>query len=316
MQIVRVGVLRGGTNPKDFKKSMSDGAIVLRALREHDNYDAVDVLIDKDEVWYIDGVPVKPSKLIQTVDVCISTIEKPLAIHGNVESIVRSLGVPCIHTPKIALRGYIPDSLAQKIESIGVKSLRRMELDEFSNDVMRNVHQTFSPPYSISFVNGLGEVKHLFHASNMDDLIDVFTYHKKTEPGKYVIEEYVHGDEWAVTVVPDFRDTKYYILHPVYIGSVNPAFRSNLPMHSSVKENFASPQIREALDLYAQLTAGALKSKLPTTFIFRHNLGKKPILTRAMERYILNNDETIQKALRENAISESEFLELLINRSK
>jgi hypothetical protein len=252
-----------------------------------------------------------PHQLVYKIDLCIVTIEKPLK-GGYVENSIRALGIKCFHNPPVSLRGYIPDSLKKVIESIGVRIPNRLELNDFDDKTLRTLHNTFSPPYSINFVNSFGEVNHLFHASNFGDVVDVFAHHEKPEQGMYVIEEYVPGDEWAVTVVPDFRDVKYYTLHPVYLGSVYPAFQSNVPKNPSVEEAFASPAIRQSLDLYARLTAGALPNTVPTTFIFRHLPNKKPVLTRAIERYYLNDDAMLITGLRESAVPESEFLNLII----
>lgn len=54
--MIRIGVIRGGSNIDGYQKSISDGSIILRALREHDDYSPHDILIDKNEKIYVDGV--------------------------------------------------------------------------------------------------------------------------------------------------------------------------------------------------------------------------------------------------------------------
>lgn len=316
MQTVCVGVLRGGTDSVDYKKSMSSGSILLRALREHDDYDSHDILIDKNGVWHLDGVPVKPHQLINKIDLCIVTIEKPLKDLGYVESVIRSLGINCIHNPKSALRGYIPESLRNAIESVGVRMSRSLEVENPDVDFLKNIHNTFSPPYSLNFVNRLGEVSHIFHASNLNDVVDVFDNYQKKEEGNYIIEEYTAGDEWAVTIIPEFRGVKYYTLHPVYVGTINPAFKSNLPKNRSAQEGFANPAVREVLDLYAKLAAAAMPNNIPITFIFRHLEDRKPVLLRAIEHYILNNNTMLLDAMQESTVTESEFLDIILKNNK
>jgi D-alanine-D-alanine ligase-like ATP-grasp enzyme len=316
MQTVCVGVLRGGTDSVDYQKSMSAGSILLRALREHDEYNPADILIDKNGVWHLDGVPVKPHQLINKIDLCIVTLEKPLENIGYVESVVRSLGINCVHNPKSALRGYIPESLRNAIESVGVRMARSLEVENPDIDFLKNIHNTFSPPYSLNFVNRLGEVSHIFHASNLNDVVDVFDNYQKKEEGNYIIEEYTAGDEWAVTIIPEFRGVKYYTLHPIYIGTTNPAFKSNLPKNRSAQDGFASPVVRESLDLYSKLAAAVMPTNIVTTFIFRHLENKKPVLLRAIEQYMLNDSDILLKAMNESAVSESEFLDIILNRYK
>lgn len=314
MQKVRVGVVRGGTDATDHKKSISSGSILLRALRENSNYTTSDILIDKNGLWHLDGVPIKPHQLISKIDLCIVTIDKPLAGLGYVESVVRSLGITCIHNPKSALRGYIPPQIKSLIESVGVRMARSIEIDNPNNDLLKTIHKTFSPPYGINFVNKYGDVRHIFHASNLNDVVDVFQNHIKEEDGNYLIEEYTAGDEWAITIIPEFRGVKYYTLHPVYIGTVNPAFKSNLPKNPSAKHKFASPTVRESLDLYSKLAAAVMPNKIPTTFIFRYLENRKPVLLRAVEHFILNDNEMLVGAMRESAVTESEFLELVLQK--
>ncbi len=314
MATVRVGVVRGGTHSRFHQKSISDGAILLRALREHEMYEPHDILIDKDEVWHMDGLPIKPEKLAFHMDLCISTIEHPLQSSGYIESILRNFGIQCMHAPKESLRGYIPDSLARKIESVGVRIPRRLNLGE-SNNFLRDVHATFSPPYSLVFVNRKGEMDHLYHAKHMNDLAEFLNAHEQEDTGSYILEEYIPGDEWAVTVMPNFRETAWYTLHPIYVGTVTPAYRSNAPISRSAEGRFAAPNIREALDLYSKLASSVMEINIPTTFVFRHMEGRKPTLFRIIERHMIESDETLLNALKENAIPESDFAHMMIEKN-
>lgn len=313
MQKISVGVVRGGSDMHDYKKSLSDGSVILRALREHEEYTAFDILIDQKEVWHLDGVPILPVNLMHKIDICISTINQPLDKHGFVERIIESLGIKCVHTPKSALRGYISPMLSSTINSAGVRSSRHIKIDEYHPSLLKTLHNTFSPPYSVSFVNKLGDIKHIFDATNFDDIVDIFSHHIKPEAGEYLIEEYIAGDEWAVTVMPQFRGVKYFTMHPVYKETVYPAFRSNIPKTPGSRDRFANPSVRETLDLYAKLAASVLDIEVPTTFTFRHFPDKKPVLMRIKERHMLHDDSTLLHALKENAIKESDFLKMLID---
>lgn len=315
MQVVRVGVIRGGSSNRHYSRSISDGSIILRALREHIEYSAYDILIDKKEVWHLDGVPIVPSQLIHKIDIAISTIDEPLEKNGFVDKIMSSLGIKCIYTPKDSLRGYIPHHIAKEINAAGVRNSKFIQTPEYHNSLLGTIHNTFSPPYTVGFVNKWGDTGYLFDATNLDDVVDIFTYHQKPEDGEYMIEEYVAGDEWAVTVVPDFRGAKYFTLHPVYTETIYPAFRSNIPKTISSRDKFAAPVVRETLDLYARLAASTLDINVPTTFTFRHFPDKKPVLMRVKERHILHNDHTLLNALKENAISESEFIDILLKKN-
>ncbi len=314
MSTVRVGVVRGGTNIPHYRKSISDGAILLRALREHDQYTPSDILIDKNEVWHLDGVPILPAQLMHKIDVCVSTVEKPLKKEGHVEHIIRALGIKLLHTPKSALRGYIPESLKDKIRSIGVRVPRHMEIGQASNSTLKEIHLKFSPPYPMHFVNVDGVMQHIFHATTLEDVNDVFTNHTKPEIGNYLIEEFVPGEKWAMTVIPNFRGIRHYTTHPIYMGFVNQPFRSNIPVSNSATHEFADPNLKNNLDLYSRLVSSVLETSHPKTFVFHVESNKKPVLMRIVDRHLVHDDPTLLDSLANSGIKESDLLHLLIQR--
>ena len=311
MDLIRVGVIRGGSNTSGYQKSISDGSIILRALREHDNYEPYDILIDRDEVWHLDGVPIMPSNLTSLVDIVISTIIYPLNQNGYVENIMKVLGIKCIHVPNDALLGYIPDSLRKEIQSVGIRLPEFLEINPHDNDLPKKIHQKFSPPYSLVSKDLIGRVNHISHVNNINELFDLLN-NEDFSSHKYILEEYIPGDKWAVTVMPNFRKSVWYTLHPFYLGTINPAFRSGAKLSRSAEGRFASPAVRESLDLYSKLASGTINPSVPTTFVFHHIENKKPVLFRIINRHILTDDEELLSALRESVVSEGEYLDRII----
>ncbi len=315
MNRVRVGIMRGGTSILGYRRSISDGAILLRALREHDEYEPVDILIDKSEVWHIDGVPTTPEKIVHKIDVCLSTIEKPLKKEGYAHVILRTLGVKVLHTPPSALRGYIPESLKEKIRSVGVRMPRHIEIGSMDDGIISYIHKNFSPPYSIHFVNVDGVMQHIFHATTLEDVHDVFTHHEKTEIGNYMVEDFIPGEKWAITVIPGYRGMRHYTTHPVYLGLVNPPFRSNIPVSRSAMHGFADPATKESLDLYAKLVSSAIDTNHPKTLIFHFEPKKKPVLMRIIDRHLLHDDYLLTSSMKESGITEADFVKLILDRN-
>ena len=312
MQKIRIGVLRGGSNARGYQKSISDGAILLRAFRGNEKYVVLDILIDKEENWHIDGVPTKIERLQNNVDLVISTIEFPLKKIGYVEKSLHSLGIKCIHAPKESLRGYIDDTLLQKIKEVGVKIPSRMKLDFNDTNFATNIHKKFSPPYSLVFVNKAGVVNHLCDAVTIPDLIDFINTHDNYEQGEYYIEEYIDGDKFLVTIIPNFRGVPYYMLHPKYRDTTRSAFTKQKDTALSEDKSFANRNIHETLDLYAKLVSGTLDHKNPVTYIFKYKENSKPTLFRIIERHINNNDNLLIESLDDNAISLSEYVDLFL----
>jgi hypothetical protein len=311
MDLIRVGVIRGGSNITGYQKSISDGSIILRALREHDDYEPYDILIDRNEVWHLDGVPIMPSDLTARIDIAISTIIYPLNQNGYVENIIKVLGIKCIHVPNDALRGYIPQSVQDQIKNVGVRLPEFLEINPHDRDLPKKIHQKFSPPYSLVSKDQTGSMNHISHVKNISELIEALN-NENLDTHKYIIEEYIPGDKWAVTVIPNFRKSLWYTLHPVYLGTVDPAFRSGVKPSRSAQGRFASPIVRESLDLYSKLASGTINPSVPTTFVFHHVENKKPVLFRIIHRHILTGDQELLSALKESVISEGEYLDRII----
>lgn len=313
MKLVKIGVVRGGVHNVDYQKSISSGAILLRALRENKNYIVSDILIDKDEVWHIDGLPIKPAQLIPKVDICISTLNKPLHKGGYVESILRSLGVRCIHSPKSALKGYIPENLKSLVESIGLRLPERLEFSEFTKSLYKQIHHKFAPPYVLSIVNSFGETEFLKVLKDLNEIEEILISRSLEQGEFYLLEEYISGDEWSVSVMPNFRDNAFYVLHPFYVDTFHKPFFKNQEFSPSAKDKFANVGIREHLTLYSRLMIGVMPDSVPRTFVFRHLEGKNPVLIRIKEHYLLNEDEHLLNSLKESNISQTEFLDFVLD---
>ena len=87
----RVGILRGGTG-KYYASSLKKGGEIILHISENlaDKYKVFDILVDKDYIWHLNGVPVNPGDLISKVDVVWNTS------HPSFSNILESLSIPNI----------------------------------------------------------------------------------------------------------------------------------------------------------------------------------------------------------------------------
>ena len=81
--------MRGGTDEK-YASSLQRGGDVILHVHEHlaDKYRPVDILIDRDGVWHMNGLPIIPGDLIHKVDVIWNTA------HSQISAVLKSLGIP------------------------------------------------------------------------------------------------------------------------------------------------------------------------------------------------------------------------------
>src|ERR1035437_3455722 len=87
----RVGVLRGGAG-EHYNSSLKKGGDIILYIFENlaDKYKPVDILVDQDYIWHVNGVPVNPGDLVHKVDIVWNTS------HPSFSNILESLAIPNI----------------------------------------------------------------------------------------------------------------------------------------------------------------------------------------------------------------------------
>jgi D-alanine--D-alanine ligase len=88
---IRVAVLRGGPS-SEYDVSLKTGGYVLKNLP--DKYEGVDVLIDRDGLWHIGGLPKTPDKVLNKVDVVFNALHGAYGEDGKVQHILQTHAVP------------------------------------------------------------------------------------------------------------------------------------------------------------------------------------------------------------------------------
>src|SRR5471030_1189810 len=85
----RIGILRGGTG-EHYNTSLKKGGELIAFILENlgDKYKPIDILVDKDYMWHINGVPVVPGELKGRVDLVWNVS------HPSFSNIVESLYIP------------------------------------------------------------------------------------------------------------------------------------------------------------------------------------------------------------------------------
>ena len=78
MEKKRVGILRGGMG-NQYTSSIRKGGDIISHIFENlsEKYKVVDILIDKEGVWHLNGIPTKPADLVRKIDVVWDTSEHP-----------------------------------------------------------------------------------------------------------------------------------------------------------------------------------------------------------------------------------------------
>ncbi|MBY0376689.1 hypothetical protein K2P96_01820 [Patescibacteria group bacterium] len=127
----RVGILRGGAS-ENYENSIRRGGEVLSyfATNLSEKYKPVDILIDRDGVWHMGGLPIMPSDLIHKVDVVWNVGDTE---HG---SMLNSLSIP--NLSKGSFSQTLENSreiLRQHMKEVGVPMPRSIILSAYQEDI-------------------------------------------------------------------------------------------------------------------------------------------------------------------------------------
>jgi len=88
----RIGILRGGVSP-EYDISLKTGANVQRALHDA-GLEAVDMLLDKDGVLHIKGIPTDLESAKSQVDVVWNALHGSFGEDGQIQELLDQYGIP------------------------------------------------------------------------------------------------------------------------------------------------------------------------------------------------------------------------------
>ena len=217
MSIKRVGILRGG-NREHYEKSLQIGGELILHIHENlaDKWKPVDILVDRDGVWHVGGLPIKPVELINKVDVVWNTS------HPNFSVILKSLAIPNIGVDSFPfLLSENRSILQDHMKEIGVKMPRHFVIPAYQEDFdgekgkfilkkAREVHEKFSPPWVIkSLTNDFDIGVHIAKTySELIDAIEDIVNHDKS----ILVEELIFGKDISMHSLSGFRGQDIYNL--------------------------------------------------------------------------------------------------------
>src|SRR3990172_8272550 len=94
MKQIKVGVLLGGAYSRtpEYDVSLASGNLVLNNLPA--GYKPVDLFVDREGFWHVQGLPATENRIKENVDVVWNALHGPFALGGGVEEKLTSLAVP------------------------------------------------------------------------------------------------------------------------------------------------------------------------------------------------------------------------------
>jgi len=272
MEKIRVGVLRGGMS-SEYDVSLKTGDSVLRHLPEH-KYVPVDMLVTRDGVWHINGLPTDLVKVARRVDVVFNALHGEYGEDGQVQRQFENFGIPFTGSGALSSSIGMNKALSKDIfKKHGLRtaahlvvSSRRL-LEDIQDDttlqyLIFEILGTIPLPLVVKPVSG-GSSVGVFIVKNADALFDAIVALAEKN-WDIMFEEFIPGKEATCGVVDNFRGKELYTLLPVEIRpSAHKSFFDYEAKYGGESEeicpgNFSRKESRELQEM-AKLAHQALR---------------------------------------------------------
>ncbi len=222
MALIRVGVLRGGTS-NEYEMSLKVGQHILNMLNAEPlskKYKGVDVLVDKQGIWHIEGVPQTPELALRKVDVVFSALRGEFGEDGKLQQMLELFSKPYVGS------GAYSSALAQNkglaknhFKQNGIKTpyFKELHLEHAAdiNPVAHDLFRSFPMPVVVK-PKGQGSSLGVSFASNVKELVEALD-HARGFSNEIVVEEYITGKEIISGFIDDFRGSDLYHMFPVEV---------------------------------------------------------------------------------------------------
>lgn len=227
--MIKVGVIRGGISG-EYEVSLASGAQVLEHLREgvlKDKYKAIDIYIDREGIWHINGIPMTIDKVAPKVDVIINALHGDYGEDGKVQQLLEQWNIPYTGSgPLASAIGYNKFLTKKEFDKLGIKTPKHLLFPAYQDDFdgprqkyperkAREVWEKLPPPWIVKPLTG-GSSMGIHVCKTFRDLIVAFD-ESIDQKVSVIVEEFIKGKEATVGIIDNFRNQNIYILPPIEI---------------------------------------------------------------------------------------------------
>ena len=209
-----VAVLRGGPS-FEYDHSLKSGAEVLAALNS-EKYEPRDVFVSRTGEWHLHGVPVSPERALFGTDVAFNALHGHFGEDGQVQALLRQLGVPYTGSDAMASAVTIDKQRTRDVaKKLGFKvahgkvAQETPEVEALARELFRSTPQPSMVKPRMGG-SGIGSSEAHSFAELQRALEHAFAH--STEA---LVEEFIPGRSVSVGVIDHFRNEPTYALIPV-----------------------------------------------------------------------------------------------------
>lgn len=261
----RIGILRGGVSP-EYSISLKTGGAVQQALIEG-GFEAIDMLLDKEGILHIKGIPADLEKAQASVDYVWNALHGEFGEDGKVQGLLDQYGIPYSGSGVIAsAQAFNKQKTKEYAQSLGIKTPTSLLImpdgSESVSEVSARIYNTMAPPWVIKPLSGGSSINTFFAFTALDlaNIVEEAISHSQP----FLVEQYISGTEVAVGVIEEFRNKKKYVLPVVDVHSDT---RGVLYYENRLDGNYTStqsklrPSEREQISVLAQKLHDSLGAK-------------------------------------------------------
>lgn len=222
----RVGVLRGGTG-NNYRSSLLKGGNIIAHIAENlgDKYKIVDILIDKNGVWHLGGLPIDPPELTHKIDLAWNVADPNFSIildHFSIPNVSNSSFFSSLENNNDLLRNSMKNAGVVMPRSV-VLPLYQEDFDaslpsqvgswqgsreRYAIKKAKEIHEKFGAPWIVkSFTPDRNMAIHV--AKTFGELVGAIEDGVKHEKS-VLVEELILGKVATLHSMPDFRSEKIY----------------------------------------------------------------------------------------------------------
>lgn len=136
--MIKVGVIRGGVSPQ-YETSLATGGQVLSVLRDDifkDKYKVIDMLLDKEGILHVNGLPINVGGIHSKVDVVFNALHGDFGADGKLQQILDHWNVPYTGS------GIFPSAMSSnrkltkyKFQSLGLQTPPYMIINNYNPEI-------------------------------------------------------------------------------------------------------------------------------------------------------------------------------------
>lgn len=331
--MIKVGVIRGGISG-EYLVSLASGAQVLSHLRSelmNEKYKAIDIFIDRDGTWHVNGIPTTIDKLIHKVDVIINALHGDYGEDGKVQQLLEQHRIPYTGSgPLSSAIGYNKFLSKQEFAKLGINTPRHILFpayqedfdgpkDEYASIKAREVWERLPPPWIVKPLTG-GSSMGVHVCKSFPALVSAFQA-GVNEHVSVLVEEFIKGREATVGVINNFRNQSVYALPPIEIRipKTSHFFDNEVKYNGQSEEicpgNFSYEEKRELERLASLIHSGLdLDHYSRSDFIIHPKKGIYALEVNTLPG--LTDQSLMPKALHAVGSTMPEFIEHIINLAK